>query len=304
MRIAIAALLLAAAGLALFLSLDIASIGAWVVEQQRAFQNQMASAIRALRAGDPGAYAALLAAAGAYGFVHAIGPGHGKYLIGGVGIGTSVPASRLLGVALASSLAQALWAIVLVYGGFALLELSARSMTALAENVLAPASYLAIACVGLILVWRGIAALSHRAGHDHAHAHSNGHSHAHDHTHAECGCGAHGPSREEVAKLGSIREALVLIGSIAIRPCTGAIFLLVIAWQMDIQLAGAAAVIVMGLGTAGLTGLVAISSIAARGITFASAGTMGAMTVVLPTLQVFAGALIMLTSVMLLRIAV
>lgn len=79
-----------------------------------------------------------MGAAGAYGIVHAVGPGHGKYLVGGVGLGTSVPAVRLLAVALASSLAQALWAIVLVYGGFQLLSLSAQRMTSLAEDVLAP----------------------------------------------------------------------------------------------------------------------------------------------------------------------
>lgn len=95
-----------------------------------------------------------------------------------------------------------------------------------------------------------------------------------------------------------------MVASIAIRPCTGAIFLLVIAWQMDIQLAGAAAVVVMGLGTAGLTSLVALSSIAARQITFASAGGMGAVAVALPTLQVFAGALIVWISLILLRVAV
>ena len=305
MRLAITAFLVAAAAFVIFLSLDTASIGAWVIEQQRAFQNQMASAIRALRGGDPGAYAALLAAAGAYGFVHAIGPGHGKYLIGGVGLGTSVPASRLLGLALASSLAQALWAIALVYGGFALLELSARRMTALAENVLAPASYLAIGAIGVVLVWRGVRSLASRAREDHPHDHAHAHDPSHrDHSHAECGCHAHGPSPDEVAKLSSTREALIMVASIAIRPCTGAIFLLVIAWQMDIQLAGAAAVVVMGLGTAGLTSLVALSSIAARQITFASAGGMGAVAVALPTLQVFAGALIVWISLILLRVAV
>ena len=276
--------------------MDLNGIARWAAEQQRGFQNQMAGAVRALQSGDAGAYAALLGAAGAYGFVHAVGPGHGKFLIGGVGLGTSVRASRLLVISLASSLAQALWAIVLVYGGFFLLELSAHRMTALAEDILAPVSYLAIATVGLILAWRGAKSLARRPARSHA---SDHHHHAHD----ECGCHAHGPSPEEVAKLGSLRETLALVASIAVRPCTGAIFLLVIAWQMDIRAAGAAAVIVMGLGTAGLTSLVACSSIAARGAVFATAGRSSAVPLMASTFQLLAGVMIVLISMSLLRLA-
>ncbi len=270
------------------------AIAQWAVTWQRAFQNQMAGAIAALRSGDPGAYAALLAAAGAYGFVHAVGPGHGKYLIGGVGLGTSVSATRLMGIAAVSSLAQSLWAIALVYGGFTLLELSAQRMTVLAEEILAPMSFLAIAAVGLVLVWRGLASLSQQLHPVPAQAHIDGHAHG------ECGCHAHGPSPGEVARLGSVREALILVGSIAIRPCTGAIFLLVIAWQMEFATAGAAAVIVMGLGTALLTSLVAVSSTAARGITWAGAQEAGAVALALPTLQAVSGIVIVWISFLLL----
>jgi ABC-type nickel/cobalt efflux system permease component RcnA len=103
-----------------------------------------------------------------------------------------------------------------------------------------------------------------------------------------------------VAKVGSIKEAILLVTSIAVRPCTGAIFLLIIAWQMDIKLAGALAVIVMGLGTAALTCLVAISSIAARRMTLVSAD---ASSVVFPAAQIFAGALICWISIGLLMVA-
>ncbi|MEM6578025.1 MAG: hypothetical protein AAF678_05995 [Pseudomonadota bacterium] len=300
MRIAFVILMVLAAALLVYAAVDFRGIGAWAVEHQRAFQNQMAAAVRALRAGDPGAYTALMAGAAAYGFVHALGPGHGKYLIGGVGLGTSVPALRLVSVALVSSLAQALWAILIVYGGFALFELSAQRMTYWAESVLAPLSYLAIATVGLILVWRGIWSLPRRGTSGRALGHGHHHMSGSD---DNCGCHTHGPSPEDVARLGSLREALVLICSIAIRPCTGAIFLLIIAWQMEIQMAGAVAVIVMGLGTAALTSLVALSTVGARGAAFASAGTSGALTVAIPALQILSGGLIVWISLVLLRFA-
>lgn len=296
MRIAIILILVFVLIIPFLVSVDFTGVMWWAVEKQREFQNQMASAIRALRMGEPGAVAALFAAAGAYGFVHAVGPGHGKYLIGGVGFGTSIPIIRLLGVSVVSSIMQAVWAIVLVYGSFLIFEASARQVTALAENYLAPVSYLAIASVGLIQVWRGVQSLLHHADHDHPSEHL--------HSHEKCGCNAHGPSPAEIANLGSLREALALVLSIAIRPCTGAIFLLVIAWQMDFKIAGAMAVIIMGMGTACLTSLVAISSVAARGIAFVSAGQASAIPFMFSTLQVLAGALIVWVSIMFFRIAI
>lgn len=186
----------------------------WAVTQQRAFQNEMASAVRAIRSGAPGGWAALLLSAGAYGVVHAAGLGHGKYLIGGVGMATSVPTSNMIALAVASSLAQALWAVTIVYGGFFVFQLSADRMTVLAEDWLAPASYVAIGTVGAVLMIRGARSMMQPrpASYDHS---SCNH--------------AHGPDPDQVAGLTSFRDAATLVASIAIRPCTGAIFLLVIA---------------------------------------------------------------------------
>ncbi|MCT4557142.1 MAG: hypothetical protein N4A61_03675 [Pelagimonas sp.] len=297
--------LIALVGVAFFL-VDTQGIASWAAEQQRGFQHQMAQAVRGLRSGDAGAWLVLMGAAGAYGFMHAVGPGHGKAVIGGVGVASSISAWRLLSLSLISSLAQALWAIIIVYGGFAVLSLSARTMTTLAEDYLAPASYLAISAIGLVLIWRGVRALVHQMrndGHDRAHAHDHHHDHSHDHHHVECGCHAHGPSPDAVARVTSLRDAIILVASIAIRPCTGAIFLLVIAWQMDIRAAGAAAVVVMGLGTASLTSLVALSSVAARGVAIASFKRAGLMRFVLSGLQITTGALIVWISLLMLRIA-
>ena len=81
----------------------------------------------------------------------------------------------------------------------------------------------------------------------------------------------------------------MLVASIAIRPCTGAIFLLVIAWQMDIRTAGAAAVIVMGLGTAVFTSLVAVSTVTARRMSLVPVAKLLVVSQVLPVLQILAG---------------
>lgn len=292
MRLTFAICLGVLAALLLYLSADFGRVVAWAVDMQRAFQNQMADAVRALRAGEPDAYFALLGATLAYGFVHALGPGHGKFLVGGVGVGTKVSVAQLVTLAVASSLLQALWAIVLVYGGFMLFEATAHSMTDLAEEILAPASYIAIACIGLALVWRGVRSLRRSPQ-------SVGET-----TVSECGCHSHGPTPDEIAKLNSAREGLALVLSIAIRPCTGAIFLLVIAWQMDLRAAGGIAVVAMGVGTAALTSLVALSSVAARTATLASTSYLSAVHVAFPILQVSVGTLIALISLGLLGLIV
>ena len=266
----------------------------WAVTQQRAFQSEMAAAVRVIKSGAPGGWAALLLAAGAYGVVHAAGPGHGKYLIGGVGLGSAVPASRMIALAVASSLAQAIWAVVLVYGGFWLLQLSADNMTVLAEQWLAPASYLSIAVVGIVVALRGLRIIISRK------------SEVPDHAgHGGDGCGhAHGPDPDQVASLQTFREAVALVASIAIRPCTGAIFLLVIAWQLDIKAAGFAATVAMGLGTAILTSAVAISSVALRGMAMFAGGGAGVIGVAAPILQIIAGVMVLWFSLALLTISV
>lgn len=309
-------------------SIDLSRVAIWAVDAQRDFQNQMAGAIRALKSGDIYAYFTLLGATTAYGFVHALGPGHGKYLVGGVGLGTSVSVRKLVGLATASSLTQSLWAIVLVFGGFLFIEVSAQQMTTLAEDYLAPLSYLAIASVGLLLVWRGLHALARiersmgSRQPSRSPTSSSGYSFAKQHalTHAsdfdearnnwggppetsvpascaeDCDCAAHVPTPEQAASVRSLRDAVVLVLSIAIRPCTGAIFLLVIAWQMDLALAGALAVLAMGFGTATLTSLVAISSVAARSAAVFSSQTGRGWRFVMPGIQVFSGATIALIS--------
>ncbi|WP_022703002.1 nickel/cobalt transporter [Pseudorhodobacter ferrugineus] len=273
---------------------------AWAAASQREAQNALARAIRALRAGEAGALLALLTVCFAYGFFHAAGPGHGKVLIGGYGVARRVRMLPLMAVAVASSLAQATTAVILVYAGVFVLGLTREGMVGLTEDIFAPISYGAIGLIGLWLAWRGLRAFL-RAGLVEHHHHGHGHGH-HDHS-DDCGCGhAHGPDPAQVAALTGWRDTALLIGGIAIRPCTGALFLLILCWRMGIDAAGIAGAYAMGLGTATITVAVAFMAVWAReGALHALAG--GRLARAAPLIELGAGLTVAVLSAIMLRAA-
>jgi len=230
---------------------------------QRDVQNAMAGALRGLRAGDPGALATLWGLCFAYGFVHAAGPGHGKLVIGGYGAGSRVRAGRLAGLALGASLAQAATAVILVYAAVWVFGWTRVQMTGFADTVLAPLSYALIGLLGLWLLTRGVRHL--RPKHSHAHAGES----------TVCStCGhTHGPTVAQAEGVRSWRDALMIIGVIAVRPCTGALFLLILTWRFGIDWAGIAGAFIMGLGTASITILVAFAAVGFRESTLRLVGS-------------------------------
>lgn len=240
-----------------------ADLSRWATAGQREAQTALAGGLRAVRAGEPGAWLALMGLCATYGFFHAAGPGHGKLVIGGYGAAARITAWRLSLLAVLSSLAQALAAILLVSLGAWVLGWGRVEMTHTAEQILAPASYIAIALVGVWLALRGLRR-AWRIAHQPVLAHAHGHSHNADDGVCET-CGhAHGPTVDQVEGMTGWRDAAAIIGSIAIRPCTGAVFLLILCFALGIPAAGIAGAIVMGLGTASVTVLVALAAVGAR----------------------------------------
>ncbi|MEP3332864.1 hypothetical protein [Sedimentitalea sp.] len=285
-------LLALAYALWLWLSGGFDQIAAMAAAEQRDFQNQIARTLRDLRGGGEGSLIVLLTACFAYGFFHAVGPGHGKVLLGGYGLGRKVAALRLAAIGLAASLGQAVTAVALVYAGVLLLSLGREQMVGLTEDFMAPISYGAIALIGGWLILRGVRHVRASAA-DHNHDHDLHHDHDHDGACSSCGH-RHGPTPEEVAGARSITEVLALIGSIAIRPCTGALFVLIITWQMGIPLAGIAGAFAMALGTATITIAVGLGAVGMRGGLVASLANGGLAARLLPAVEIFAGLVIAL----------
>jgi nickel/cobalt transporter (NicO) family protein len=271
-------------------------------EAQRAAQDRLAGAIRSLRGGEPGALAAFWAVCFGYGVLHAAGPGHGKLVIGGYGVARRVPLGRLLGLALASSLAQAAVAVALVYALVAVLGLARGAVEGTADRWVTPIGHAMIAGLGLWLVWRGARGLGRQGlalqGHDQAghdgHRH-DGHDHGH-HVHGpECNH-AHGPTLEEVERVTTWRDAWALVAGIALRPCSGALFVLILTWQLGIAVAGVIGAFVMGLGTALVTMVVALLAVWAREGLLAGTGA-GRAARVLPWLELAIGGVIAVAAI-------
>lgn len=289
MRLAGGVLLLIFAALAVWLwGFDGSDqISRLAIEAQHSAQNAMAGSLRALQAGQPGALAALWGLCFAYGFVHAAGPGHGKLVIGGYGLGARVPVVRLSLLAIASSLAQALMAVVFVYAAVLLLGWTRQQVAGVADQVMAPLSYGLIGLIGVWLAWRGIRGWRTRPAHDHegGHCHSCGHAHA--------------PTVAQAEAVSGWREAVSIIGAIAIRPCTGAIFLLILTWRLDLVWAGILGTFIMGMGTASISLLVALAAVGLRESALAQIAGSVTTARVMAAVQMLAGGIVALLALQL-----
>jgi nickel/cobalt exporter len=143
----------------------------------------------------------------------------------------------------------------------------------------------------------------HHDSHDHDH-HDHGHAHAHaadnhphghpEHVHDEhCGH-SHGPLPSELAGPGGWTRGLSAIFAVGLRPCSGAILVLVFALAQGLFLAGVAATFVMGLGTALTVSTIAIIAVSAKGLARRmTAGSEGRSAVVLRGLEFAAAGVVL-----------
>ena len=115
---------------------------------------------------------------------------------------------------------------------------------------------------------RGLLQRQHRHGQLHCAACDHAHPHDHDHEPDVLPWGhAHGPEPQELGGPGGWKRGLSAIVAVGLRPCSGAIILLVFALSQGLLWAGVVATFAMGLGTA-IT-VAAIATLAVSAKTFA-----------------------------------
>jgi ABC-type nickel/cobalt efflux system permease component RcnA len=209
--------------------------------------------------GSPTALASLVAGGFVYGVLHAIGPGHGKVVIGAYMFADDRTLRQGLLITALSSLLQAAVAIALVLTVFLTLGLAQGAMES-AAAWMECASLALLAGVGMVLIVRGARFLGARhrisgAGH-HDHACAEGHSH--------CQACGHAPSTLQLRNAQSLRSMLPVVASIGMRPCSGALLLMTLACLTRQTGAGMLATLAMGVGTGLSVSAVALAAVRSR----------------------------------------
>ena len=255
----------------------------WINEQQRNFYQAMNNALSALRT-DGNAFWILGGLSFLYGVFHAAGPGHGKVVISSYVLASERQLRQGILLSFASAMLQSVVAIGFVL--VAVLALNATSFAmADAANWIGIASYGLVALLGLWLIARKLLGRGH--GHHHtepvdltqkaraslhsggADAHGRvpsdphyGHDHAPDDHHDHCH--HHVVTADQVK--GDWREQLGVVLGVGLRPCSGALVVLVFALSQGLLAAGIVAVFLMGLGTAITVGALASVAVGAKGL--------------------------------------
>jgi nickel/cobalt transporter (NicO) family protein len=231
-----------------------------------------------------------------YGIFHAVGPGHGKAVITSYLIASRQTVRRGILISLAAAVLQGLVAIAIVVVASVIFRATAIGMTR-ATNWLEIVSYALVAGVGAWLLWNKLRHGGHahapaptqdrHQGHDHDHDHDHGHDHNHDHVHAhghdhghEHGhhldhgdaCHSHAPDPALLDKPLTISRAWAATLAVGIRPCSGAIIVLVFALSQQLFLAGIAAVLAMSFGTFITVSALAVAAVSTKDLALRFAG--------------------------------
>lgn len=225
-----------------------------VILWQKAFNLQLSSSLNQLNQQHQEAGITLIFISFFYGIFHAIGPGHGKFILTSYLALEQSKLRQAVKISLASSIVQGIVAILLVSIIIVAFTLS-RTYFNLTLKWVERGSFMLMILLGVYWIyqaWQGIRPpklqirkispmqmsqektplVSHHIHHEH------------------CGCGhQHLPSSVQMNQSTGWKSQLFLILSIGSRPCSGAILVLFLSYTLNIYLWGILATLMMALGT-------------------------------------------------------
>lgn len=221
-----------------------AVLGRSLLALQRDANRAMAQGMRAVRDGGGlgGAFVAALGLAFAYGVFHALGPGHGKFVVVSYFLSRNARIGR--GIAMGTQIAtfHVVSAIVVVALADYLLRQSFGGAPAEIPAVRL-ISYGIIALIGVVMTVQAGRKLLMSDG-TRGHSHDDGHDHHH-----------HGRGWQDQSLL-SLAVGLI--------PCTGAVLVLLYALANDVIVAGLALTVSIGIGMALTMSLLGLLCVLAR----------------------------------------
>lgn len=211
---------------------------------QRGVNLEMSGLLKRVAENPGQAGGALLLLSFVYGVLHALGPGHGKIVIT---TWLATHPSKLkssLGLTFASSLLQGLVAIGLVVVVLSVLALPARQLH-MSSFWLEKGSFLLVGVLGVILCWRALKRLRGLLRRPRFNTFTPHHVHS-----EHCGCGhQHLPTQQQLAQGDDWRARLMIILSMGMRPCSGAIMVLLFSKVIGVFGWGIASALAMAAGT-------------------------------------------------------
>jgi nickel/cobalt transporter (NicO) family protein len=246
---------------------EVGGFAGWILAKQAEFYRMLSGLIRAAKADGSAAYT-LLGISFLYGVFHAAGPGHGKAVISSYLVANNETWRRGIALSFASAVLQALTAIVVVAVAAALLGVTAKAMGK-TVRVIEVVSYALILLIGLRLLWvKGRAFFQALGLGNESNAHKRDHGRHHHHHHDDASAWSHGhaPEPSELAGAHWLKRGLTAIIAVGLRPCSGAIIVLVFALAQGLFWIGVASTFVMGLGTAITVAAIATLAVGARGL--------------------------------------
>ena len=233
------------------------SITDFLVGFQRRANAEVSFHMNAIERGENlGAFLLALAVAFAYGAVHALGPGHGKFVVVSYFLGRETRVMRGVVMAVQIAVVHVIAAIVIVWladlvlrGGFGLGLSDVPGVRA--------ASFLIIVGIGVYMLYQAVRASlrarahrthSHERGHKHSHGHHHGHDRHHDHSRSQ----------------GSKAEGGILALAAGMVPCPGAVLIMLYAVANDMIYPGSLLVAAMSLGIGSSICVLGVGAILAR----------------------------------------
>jgi nickel/cobalt exporter len=246
----------------------------FILAKEADFFRLLSAAIRATKQSGMAAWW-LVALSFAYGVFHAAGPGHGKAVIASYMLANERALRRGLVIAFGAALVQGVSAVAIVGISTLIFKATAKHMTA-AANTVEIASYAGIVVLGAILLyvkgaallsaWRAEPALGAVAAEGGATAVFAADDCSSHHIRGP-GCGHfHAPDPRALEAGFSWKSSLLTMMAAGLRPCSGAILVLVFALAQGIFSAGVLAVAAMSLGTAITTAALASGAVLAKNV--------------------------------------